>query len=235
MLAASPPAQRNLLLASLSAADLRPLLPRLEPVVLALRHVLEIPNKRVEAVYFPESGFASVVAGQAKQAEVEVGLIGREGMSGLTIVLGNHSSPHSTYMQAGGQGQRLRTTELRKAMQESPSLQASLLRYVQVFMVQTAHTAIANARAKLDERLARWILMADDRLDGASLPLTHEFLSLMLGVRRAGVTETIHALETLNLIKAARGEITVLDRKGVERKAGASYGVPEAEYRRLIG
>jgi CRP-like cAMP-binding protein len=102
-------------------------------------------------------------------------------------------------------------------------------------MVQTAHTAIANARAKLDERLARWILMADDRLDGASLPLTHEFLSLMLGVRRAGVTETIHALETLNLIKAARGEITVLDRKGVERKAGTSYGVPEAEYRRLIG
>jgi CRP-like cAMP-binding protein len=165
----------------------------------------------------------------------EVGLIGREGMSGLTIVLGNHSSPHSTYMQAEGQGQRLRTTELRKAMQESPSLQASLLRYVQVFMVQTAHTAIANARAKLDERLARWILMADDRLDGASLPLTHEFLSLMLGVRRAGVTETIHALETLNLIKAARGEITVLDRKGVERKAGTSYGVPEAEYRRLIG
>jgi CRP-like cAMP-binding protein len=235
MLATSPSTPRNLLLASLSSADLGLLLPNLEPVVLALRYVLEKPNKRVDAVYFPESGFASVVAGQAKLAEVEVGLIGREGMTGLTIVLGNHSSPHSTYMQAAGHGRRIKTAELRKAMQESGSLQAALLRYVQVFMAQTAHTAIANARAKLDERLARWILMADDRLEGNSLPLTHEFLALMLGVRRAGVTEAIHALETRNLIQAARGQIMVLDRKGVERRAGASYGVPEAEYRRLIG
>jgi CRP-like cAMP-binding protein len=235
VLATSPSHQRNLLLASLSSVDLELLLPCLEPVVLALRYVLEKPDKRVDAVYFPESGFASVVAGRAKQAEVEVGLIGREGMTGLTIVLGNHSSPHSTYMQAGGQGQRIKTVELRKAMQESPSLQASLLKYVQVFMVQTAHTAIANARAKLDERLARWILMAHDRLDGTSLPLTHEFLALMLGVRRAGVTEALHALESRKLIRAARGEITVLDRKGIERTAGASYGVPETEYRRLIG
>ncbi len=125
--------------------------------------------------------------------------------------------------------------ELRKAMQQSASLQGSLLKYVQVFMTQTAHTAIANARAKLEERLARWILMADDRLDGKSLPLTHEFLSLMLGVRRAGVTEALHALEAQSLIQPARGEIVVLNRKGIERRAGASYGVPEAEYRRLIG
>src|SRR5882762_1872044 len=117
MPATSPSTPRNLILASLSSADLGLLLPNLEPVVLALRYVLEIPNKRVDAVYFPESGFASVVAGQAKQAEVEVGLIGREGMSGLTIVLRNHSSPHSTYMQAAGHGQRIKTAELRKAMQ----------------------------------------------------------------------------------------------------------------------
>jgi CRP-like cAMP-binding protein len=167
--------------------------------------------------------------------QVEAGLIGREGMSGLTIVLGDHRSPHSTYMQAAGEGQRISAVELRKAMQQSGSLHGSLLKYVQVFMTQTAHTAIANARAKLEERLARWILMADDRLDGKSLPLTHEFLSLMLGVRRAGVTEALHALEAQKLIQPARGEIVVLNRKGIERKAGASYGVPEAEYRRLIG
>jgi CRP-like cAMP-binding protein len=232
---APPPPSRNLLLASLSSGDLGLLQPHLGPVGLPLRHVLEKPDKRVDAVYFPESGFASVVAVQSKGTQVEVGLIGREGMSGLTIVLGDHRSPHSTYMQAAGQGQRIGTVALRKAMQQSASLRAAFLKYVQVFMVQTAHTAIANARAKLDERLARWILMADDRLEGMSLPLTHEFLSLMLGVRRAGVTEAIHALEAQKLIQSARSQIVVLNRKGIERKAGDAYGVPEAEYRRLIG
>jgi CRP-like cAMP-binding protein len=232
----APPApSRNLLLASLSSADLGLLRQHLGPVGLPLRHVLEKPDKRVDAVYFPEAGFASVVAVQAKGTQVEVGLIGREGMSGLTIVLGDHRSPHSTYMTAAGEGQRIGVGDLRTAMQKSVSLRASLLKYVQVFMVQTAHTAIANARAKLEERLARWILMAHDRLGGLSLPLTHEFLSLMLGVRRAGVTEALHALEAQELIQPARGEIVVLNRKGIERKAGDSYGVPEAEYRRFIG
>jgi CRP-like cAMP-binding protein len=229
----SPP--RNLLLASLSAADLGLLQPHLAAVTLALRQTLEKPDGRVDAVYFPEAGFASVVAVQANDTKVEVGLIGREGMTGLTVVLGNHRAPHSTYMQAAGAGQRIRTSELRKAMQTSPSLQGLLLKYVQVFMIQTAHTAVANARAKLDQRLARWILMAHDRLDGVSLPLTHEFLSLMLGVRRAGVTLALQALETEQLIRSRRGGIFVLNRKGIERKAGNAYGAPEAEFRRLIG
>jgi CRP-like cAMP-binding protein len=228
-------ASPNLLLASLSSSDRRRLQAHLQPVTLALRQVLEQPDKRVDAVYFPEAGFASVVAIQADDTHVEVGLIGREGMTGLTIVLGNHRAPHSTYMQAAGQGQCIKATELRKAMQASPSLQGALLKYVQVFMVQTAHTAVANARAKIEARLARWILMAQDRLDGASLPLTHEFLSLMLGVRRAGVTEALHALEAMKLIRSARGEVVVLNRKGIERKAGNAYGAPEAEFRRLIG
>jgi CRP-like cAMP-binding protein len=235
MPATSPSPSRNLLLASLSSADLALLQPLLEPVTLALRFVLEQPDKRIDAVYFPEAGFASVVAVQARGVQVEVGLIGREGMSGLTIVLGNHRTPHSTYMQAAGHGQRIGTVELHNAMQESASLHASLLKYVHVFMVQTAHTAIANARAKINERLARWILMAHDRLSDKSLPLTHEFLSLMLGVRRAGVTEALHALQAQKLIQSERGSVVVLNRKGIERMAGAAYGTPEAEYRRLIG
>jgi CRP-like cAMP-binding protein len=229
------PQSHNRLLSSMSPTDFGLLQPDLEPVTLALRQVLERPDRRVDAVYFPETGFASVVAVQADDTKVEVGLIGREGMSGLTIVLGNHRSPHSTYMQAAGRGQRIGTVQFRKAMQASASLQGVLLKYVQAFMVQTAHTAIANARAKLDQRLARWILMAHDRLEGDNLPLTHEFLSLMLGVRRAGVTEAVHALVTEKLIRAARSEIVVLNRKGLERRAGESYGVPEAELRRLLG
>ena len=235
MLAISPRSKQNMLLASLSAADSKRLQPHLAPVTLALRHVLEQPNRRIEHAYFMEAGMASVVAVQARETKVEVGLIGREGMSGLPIVLGNHRSPHSTYMQAAGQGQRISAGELRKALDASASLHASLLKFVQAFMMQTSHTAISNARAKLDERLARWILMAHDRISGDALPLTHEFLGLMLGVRRAGVTEALHALESRGFIASSRGQIMVRDRKGIEKSAGESYGVPEAEYRRLIG
>jgi CRP-like cAMP-binding protein len=102
-------------------------------------------------------------------------------------------------------------------------------------MVQTAHTAIANARAKVDERLARWLLMAHDRVRDKRLPLTHEFLALMLGVRRAGVTEAVNILKKQKLIDTGRGEIIVLDRTGIERLASKAYGTPEAEFRRLIG
>ena len=102
-------------------------------------------------------------------------------------------------------------------------------------MIQTAHTVLAQGRAKLEERLARWLLMSHDRAEGDELPLTHEFLALMLGVRRAGVTMATHLLEGRGVIRATRGQLMVVDRKGLEEIAGGTYGVPEAEYRRLIG
>ena len=158
-----------------------------------------------------------------------------EGMSGTAVVLGGDQSPHSTYIQVAGKGQQISTGELRKAMKASASLHMLLLKFVQVFMVQTAHTAIANARAHIDQRLARWILMAHDRTRDDTLPLTHEFLALMLGVRRAGVTEAVQSLKRQKLIGGHRNQIVVLSRKGIERAAGNSYGTPEKEYRRLIG
>ena len=153
-------------------------------------------------------------------------------MSGIAVVLGGNQSPHSTYIQVAGEGQRMPANELRKAMMTSESLRGLLLKFVQVFMVQTAHTAIANARSHIDQRLARWILMAHDRTGDTTLPLTHEFLALMLGVRRPGVTEALQSLKRLKLIKTGRNQILVLDRKGIERAAGDSYGVPEKEYLR---
>ncbi|HEY1860647.1 MAG TPA: Crp/Fnr family transcriptional regulator [Gemmataceae bacterium] len=156
-------------------------------------------------------------------------------MIGLPIVLGNHRSSHATYIQAPGKGQCIPATELRKATQASLSLRDSLLKFVQAFGVQTTHTAVSNAQSRLDVRLARWLLMAHDRIGDDTLPLTHEFLSLMLGVRRPGVTEALQALRKQGLISYWRGKITVKDRKGMERTAGDAYGIPEAEYRRLIG
>ena len=226
---------RNQLLAALSPADLAVLQPHLQPVAMALLKDMERPNRRIETVYFMEAGIASVVALQADETRVEVGLIGREGMTGLAVVLGGDQSPHSTYIQVAGQAQRISANELRKAMKASETLRGLLLKFVQVFMVQTAHTAIANARAQIDRRLARWILMAHDRTRDNTLPLTHEFLALMLGVRRAGVTEALQTLKRLKLIDTGRNQILVLNRKGIEQAAGNSYGAPEKEYRRLIG
>src|SRR5580700_3519637 len=187
--------QRNRLLAALSPADLALVQPHLNSLAVAVRHEIERPNRRIESVYFMDAGIASVVAVQADETQVEVGLIGPEGMSGTAVVLGGEQTPHSTYIQVAGEAQWIKADELRKAMRASGSLHAMLLKYVQVFMVQTTHTAIANARAQIDRRLARWILMAHDRTGDKTLPLTHEFLSLMLGVRRPGVTE---ALQNLN-------------------------------------
>jgi CRP-like cAMP-binding protein len=196
---------------------------------------MERANRRIETIYFMEAGIASVVAEQPDETKVEVGLIGSEGMSGIAVVLGGDQSPHATYIQAVGEAQQMGAKELRKAMDTSESLRSLLLKFVQVFMVQTAHTAIANARAKIDQRLARWILMAHDRVRNDTLALTHEFLALMLGVRRAGVTEALQSLKRQKLIDTGRNQILVLNRKGIERVAGNSYGVPEKEYRRLIG
>ena len=202
---------------------------------MAVRHEIERPNRRIDTVYFMDAGIASVVAVQADETQVEVGLIGPEGMTGTAVVLGGDQSPHSTYIQVAGEAQYINAAELRKAMKSSESLNSLLLKYVQVFNVQTTHTAIANARANLNRRLARWILMAHDRTGDKTLPLTHEFLSLMLGVRRPGVTETLQSLRQQKLIENGRNKIVVLNRTGIEKLAGSSYGVPEKEYRRLIG
>ncbi len=142
---------------------------------------------------------------------------------------------HETLVQADMRGWRLPSDVLRRAMADSPALHRVLLRYVQAFMAQTAHTLLANAGHRMDERLARWLLMTRDRLDGDELPLTQPFLSNMLGANRPGITLAVRALEAAGLIGHARGRITVLDRAGLETAAGGCYGAPEAEYARLFG
>jgi CRP-like cAMP-binding protein len=219
----------------MSKADFALLEPHLRRIDLPIRYDMERPNRRIDATYFMETGIASVVALQADSTPIEVGLIGYEGMTSPAVVLGDDQSPHATYVQVAGAGLRITTRDLRKAMAASESLHTLLLKFVQAFMVQTAHTAIANARSRIDQRLARWILMAHDRVRHDTLSLTHEFLALMLGVRRAGVTEALQHLKRQKLIDTGRNQIRVLNRKAIEQKAGHSYGVPEREYRRLIG
>jgi CRP-like cAMP-binding protein len=155
-------------------------------------------------------------------------------MVGKAVVLGLDRTPNETFIQVEGAALRLRSEELSRAMDERPSIRGVLLRYVHTCLIQIAHAALANGRYNIRERLARWLLTCHDRLGRDELPLTHEFLSLMLGVRRSGVTQALNLLEVEKTITVRRGQIIVSDRRKLERIAGGSYGVPEAEYERVI-
>ena len=209
---------QNRLLSSLTTGDLALLQPSLTRVDLPLRKKLEAPGKRINYVYFIDSGFASIVADGSARNKIEVGMIGREGMTGLAVVLGSDRTPHETYPQNAGEGSRIGAAKLRSAIEQSRSLQNSLLRYAHAFFVQATYTAMANGRSKLDE-----------------LKITHEFLAIMLGVRRPGVTVALNLLERNGLIKSHRGVTTIVDRKGLRRASNGAYGVPEAEFDRLFG
>jgi CRP-like cAMP-binding protein len=224
---------RNTLLTALSADDFASLRPHLESISLDLRSTLVEPNKPIEHIYFLEHGMASIT-NNSHDGKIEIGIVGREGMVGLPIVLGVDRSPYETFMQIAGRGLRIDAQRLETAIEDSPSLRRHFLRYVQAMSIQTSQTAFANANNNVESRLARWLLMCHDRMDGDELPITHEFLSMMLGVRRAGVTVAIHLLEGNGLIRARRGLITILDREKLEEMADEAYGVPEAEYERLM-
>jgi CRP-like cAMP-binding protein len=224
----------NRLLASLSSEDIATLQPHLEPVPLAVRQVLIEPNTAIEHIYFPEAGMASVT-NNSSGGKIEVGVVGREGMVGLPIVLGIDQTPYEHFMQIAGHGWRIAVQDLEQAMAESSSLHRQLLRYAQASHVQVSETAFANANSDVEARLARWLLMCHDRVEGDDIPLTHEFIAMMLGVRRPGVTVALHVLEGMQVIRSKRGVVTVLDREKLEELADEAYGLSEAEYTRLIG
>jgi len=230
----SPALSENRLLATLPASDLALLEPHLQPVVLNTRDVLVRPNHRIEDVHFPLHGLASVVSSAGDGTRLEVGVFGRDGLSAPSLLLGVDQTPHETFVQVAGSGVRMDAEAFTAALAQSPTLHGELLKYVQTLMIQTAHTAISNGTFTIEERLARWLLMCHDRLDDDTVPLTHDFLALMLAVRRPGVTVAIQALEGAGLIRGERGLITILNRDGLEDLADGSYGPPEAEYERLI-
>jgi CRP-like cAMP-binding protein len=213
----------NRILARLSRADYQLLEPDLEAVDLPVKKSLERRKRRIDHIYFIEAGFASVVANGSDKLSIEVGIIGREGFTGLAVVLGDDRAAHDTYIQVAGKGQRISAAKLRAADERSTTLHRALLRHAQAFLLQTTSTVLANGRSKIEQRLARWLLMADDRVDGDVMPLTHEFLGLMLGTYRPGVTKAIQGLEKEGLVAARRGGVRILDRNGLEKRSNGTY------------
>jgi CRP-like cAMP-binding protein len=225
----------NRLLRALSPEAFERLSQEMVSIDLGLRHVIVEPNKRVSHVCFIESGLASVIAINSDKEAVEVGHLGREGLGGYHLLLKTDRTPHQTFMQVAGFGISVPVEHFMTVVESHAPTRDLLLRYVHSAELQLAHSALANGRYSMHVRLARWLLMCHDRLEGDDLPLTHDFLSLMLGVRRSGVTNELHILEGIHAIRATRGNIRVLDRQKLEEIAGGCYGVPEAEYERLIG
>jgi len=220
---------RNRLLASLSKGDAELLIPQLQPVEFAVRHVFFKANQPIKTVVFPEAGFASVVATSGAGHSLEVGIIGSEGAVGVPVILGEARSPHQSYAQVAGYGHQIDAKSLWAVMKQSWPLADVMLKFAYAFLIQVAHSALANGRFTIEQRLARWLLMAHDRVEQHDVPLTHEFLSMMLGVRRPGVTVALNKLESSGVIHANRGHILICNRRGLERIAGPCYGVPESE------
>jgi CRP-like cAMP-binding protein len=196
--------------------------------------VLHEPLQPIVAARFFESGLSSEIATNMEGEKIEVGCIGNEGFSGLPLVLSLNSTAHRAFMQQGGTALTIGASDLSGAMDEVRNFRLLLLRFVHVFMIQVAATALADGRYEIHKRLARWLLMSQDRIQSDELRLTHDFLALMLGVRRSSVTDTLHILEGHGVIRAKRALIVVRDRAALEKIAGHCYGVPEAEYQRVM-
>jgi CRP-like cAMP-binding protein len=225
----------NGILASLRQEDFALLRQGLSIVDLPVRRQLEVRNRRIEHIYFVEQGIASMVISAGSSHSVEVCIIGNEGMTGIPVILETDRALHESFMQSAGHGWRISVEDFRNAMAQSATLHRVMLRYANTVLSQMAFTALANGRYRLEERLARWLLMADDRTDGDTIELTHEFLSVMLGSRRPGITSALNEFEKRGILTARRGAIKVNDRPALEEAANGSYGGPEAEYRRLFG
>jgi CRP-like cAMP-binding protein len=221
---------RNQILKALSSEDFALLQPLMRHVELGIKARLEIPYQPIEHVYFPEAGIASVVATLPGGRQSEVGIIGYDGMTGVAVILGQDRSANETYIQVAGNGWILPVENLRSVIAESPSLRAALLRCAHAFLVQSSRTALVNGHSKIEERLARWLLMVHDRGEGNKIYLTHEFLATMLGARRPGVTTALQMLEYRGLVHAKRGEITIVDRAGMIKLTHGAYGEEEQRY-----
>jgi CRP-like cAMP-binding protein len=225
---------QNHILAALPHADYERLAPHLERIDALRGHTFYSAGAQMDYAYFPVGAMISLVSEMADGTSVEVGVVGFEGMAGLPLVLGVDVSPHTTMIQLPDGVFRLRADVLKEEFKRGDALHDLLLRYAQGLMLHTAQLAACNRVHHVDERLARWLLMTRDRCVCDELPLTQEFLALMLGVRRAGVTEAALTLQADGYINYTRGHITILDRQGLEDASCLCYEIMKAEFNRLV-
>lgn len=226
-------ARRNHLLGALDRGDLARLAPALEPVCLPRPTELEAANERIEFVYFPTSGVASIVSIDESGETVDTAMIGREGMTGLSVFLGTGQSPMRTIVQVPLTGLRLRSQVLRDELERDGRLVALLQRHTQVVMVTMAQLILCNRSHRLDQRAARWLLQVDERVEEKPFRVTQDFLAQMIGVQRPALSVAMHQFKDAGLVTYSRGQISIADREGLLAKSCACISVIAAEAKRL--
>jgi CRP-like cAMP-binding protein len=225
----------NRLLGLLPPRDYARLRPHLERIPLAYRQSLYRANKPIGFVYFIETGVGSLVNTMANGDAAEVGTIGNEGVVGLPLVLGDNRTPTSVYVQVPGSGLRMKATLFNRELARSASMRRVMLHYSHAFFNQVAQSAACNQFHSIQQRCCRWLLMTRDRMQSDEFLLTQEFLAMMLGVQRTGVTAAAGALQRAGLIRYRRGTVTVIDRRGLIKRSCECYGVSKREFDRLLG
>jgi CRP-like cAMP-binding protein len=226
-------AVENRILRGLPPVVFARLQPHLQRIALRRGQVLQESHRSLEKVYFIERGMAVLLARTKRDGQVGVGIVGRGGLAGMPVVLGTMRSPLRCLVEVPGEALQIGAEDLRRAIDESPLLRRHLMNYVQALLVQNAQTALCNARHELEQRLTRWLLLTHDRLDGDTVPFTHDLLSMMLGVRRAGVTAALERLARSGAVRKTRGAVQILDRALVEQRTCECYRIIKKEHERL--
>ena len=225
----------NRILAALPAEDFQRLSPHLEPIELHLGQILYEAGSKIEYVYFPLNSMVSLISQLSDGSSIEIGVAGYEGMVGIYAVLGVDRTPHEGLVQVPGGAVRVKTSVIVEEFKRVGALQPALLRYLQMLLLQTSQIAACNRLHTISERLARWLLMSQDRCRCDDLPFTQDFIALMLGTRRAGVTEAAILLQAEEYITYRRGHIKILDRAGMEDYACECYRIVKDEFDRVVG
>lgn len=225
----------NQILSALPKSEYQRLNSHLEEISIVSGQILQEPGQLIQYVYFPNKAMISLVSIMADGSTTEIGLVGNEGMVGLSAILGGRSTISRSIVQISGSAMKLPATILQQEFQRSGKLQQLLLLYTQALLTHVSQSAACNRQHHIEERLARWLLSVQDCILSDELPLTQEFISNMLGTRRSGVTIAAGALQKEGMIRYNRGHITILDQKALEATACECYRLIQSEFLRLLG